>query len=292
MELDQTTLLALGSALAYSVADMSIRSGIQHTNAYVGTSISHGTQLIFTLIMLSVLGHSLPDWGEHYPWLIAGGIARPALFAIFFTIGIARIGVSRASPLKGTSPLLGALLAIIFLGENPAWYHLAGILLVVAGGAIISSGKTGGYWNRKDIVYPITAAFVSGIGAILWRKGLMGFESPIAGAAVGIAASFFAVSTYTLLAIPRNQWGNVRKAALPFLCTGLAGGTGNMLFAAALQQGEVYRVLPLIQISPIFTVILAFVFVRHIERMTWRIPAGAALTVGGAILVTLKFSLF
>ncbi|MDA1000362.1 MAG: EamA family transporter [bacterium] len=291
MELDQTTLLALASALAYSVADMSIRYGIQHTNAYVGTSISHGTQLVFNLIMIPILGHSFPDWGDHYLWIMAGGIVRPALFAILFSIGIARIGVARAAPLKGASPLLGALLAIIFLGENPAWYHLAGIVLVVAGGGIISSGKTAGYWNRKDIVYPITASLAAGVGAILWRKGLVGFESPIAGAAVGIAASFFAVGTYTLLAIPRERWGNVRKAALPFLCTGLVGGAGNMLFAAALQQGEVYRVLPLVQISPIITVILAVIFLRRIEWITWRIPAGAALTAGGAILVTLRLAL-
>ena len=73
------------------------------------------------------------------------------MFAIFFMIGISRLGVSRAAPIKGTSPLFGAFLAILFLGERPAWFHLAGIVLVVAGVALVSSGKTEGRWRRTDV---------------------------------------------------------------------------------------------------------------------------------------------
>ena len=48
--------------------------------------------------------------------------------------------------------------------------------------------------------------------------------------------------------------------------------------------------LPLIQTSPLFVVLLSLVVLRQAERITWRVPAGAVLTVGGAILVNVRFA--
>ena len=44
----------------------------------------------------------------------------------------------------------------------------------------------------------------------------------------------------------------------------------------------------LIQISPLVTVVFAFVLLRKVEKITWRVPAGAVLTVFGAILVSFR----
>ncbi len=56
----------------------------------------------------------------------------------------------------------------------------------------------------------------------------------------------------------------------------------------ALARGEVYRILPIVQLSPLITVIYAILFLRQTEKMNWRIPVGAVLTVAGAVLVSLK----
>ena len=57
----------------------------------------------------------------------------------------------------------------------------------------------------------------------------------------------------------------------------------------AMKLGEVYRMLPIIQTSPIFTVTMAFFLVRKFEKLTWKIPTGCLMTVGGALLVNLKW---
>ena len=46
--------------------------------------------------------------------------------------------------------------------------------------------------------------------------------------------------------------------------------------------------VPLVQISPLFTVLFSVIFLRRAEFITWRVPAGATLTVNGVILVVLR----
>ncbi len=289
MTLDAAALFALGTALCYALADMCIRLGLKHTNAFVGTTISQSTQVAYFLLLFSLTGFDLPPPGTHYLWIMAGGMGQPALFAIFFMIRISRIGVSRAAPIKGISPMFGALFAILFFGERPALHHIGGIVFVVAGVALVSSGKTEGRWRRADAVWPVLAALSAGLGANFWRRGLPGFPNPLAATLVALSASLLVVGTYTFFAVRRNGAGDLRRAILPFMLTGLVGGTGTLLYANALQRAEVYRVLPLIQTAPIFTVAFALLFVRRAERITWRVPAGAILTVGGALLVTMRF---
>jgi drug/metabolite transporter (DMT)-like permease len=48
--------------------------------------------------------------------------------------------------------------------------------------------------------------------------------------------------------------------------------------------------VPLIQTSPLITVALALLLLRRAELITWRVPAGALLTVGGAILINLRLT--
>lgn len=267
---------------------MLIRAGLQHTNAFVGAAMSQGSQLLFFLLLSPFVGFDFPPLGRDYLWIMAGGVGQPALFAIFFMIGIAKIGVARAASIKGTSPLFGAALAILFLGERPGWIHLAGILLVVAGVATVSSGDTRGRWKRADAVWPILAAVSGGTGALFWRKGLAGFPNPLAAALIALATSFVILLVYTAVAMRGKPLGDLRKAFRPFFLCGMVAGGAHLFYAYALQQGEIYRVLPLIQVSPLFTVAFALILVRHIENLGWRIPAGALLTVGGALLVTLR----
>ena len=71
---------------------------------------------------------------------------------------------------------------------------------------------------------------------------------------------------------------------------GLIAAIGQYCLANALQKGEVFRMVPVIQTSPLITVALALILLRRVEFITWRVPAGAILTVGGAILVNLRLT--
>lgn len=288
LRIDAAVLFAVASAFCFTCADFAARRGLNYAHALVGATITLAGELVFFGAVALFAGIAFPPLGAHYAWVVAGGTANPGLFLIFFMIGISKIGVSRAAPIKGSSPLIGALLAIPLLGEHPAWYHLAGVGAVVAGIALITSGRTEGRWRRIDALWPIAAAVMAGLGAIFWRRGVQGFPSVLAGSAAGVAAAWVVVAAYTAWRMRGREAGDLGRAWPAFALCGAAAGCGILLYAHALQRGEVYRVLPLVQVSPLFTVLLALLFLRRAEMITWRVPAGAALTVAGAVLVTLR----
>ncbi len=64
------------------------------------------------------------------------GIIGTLVANSFLSIGIDRIGPSRASLFTHLVPVFGALFAMTFLGEQLRWFHVAGFALVLAGLAI------------------------------------------------------------------------------------------------------------------------------------------------------------
>ena len=179
MIFDAALTFALAAALAYAFADIGARYGVQHAHPFIGSTISRVVSLSSLSVLALIMGAEFPPLGWHYLWVAMGGLFTPGLFALLFMFGISKIGVSRAAPIKGSSPIIASTLAIIFLGERPEWHHLAGVLLVVAGVAVISSGGTGGHWKRIHVLWPIAAAVAAGVGAIFWRKGLPFFPDAI-----------------------------------------------------------------------------------------------------------------
>lgn len=288
MHFDIAFFSALATALAYACADMAARAGLQHTNAFVGSTITLTSSLFFLSTLMLIQQASFPVLGTHYLWIVAGGACNPGLFFIFFLIGISKIGVSRAAPIKGTSPLLGTLLAILILAERPSWFHLAGVLLIVCGIGVLTSGGTEEHFRRRDVIWPVGAAAASGFAAVFWRAGLPAFSDPIAGSVIGVFTALSVVAAYTLFSAKGKNFEGIRMAWKPFVLCGLAVASGYFFYAKAFRLGEVYRMLPLIQISPLLTVVFSIIWLRKTENITWRIPAGALLSVGGTILVNLR----
>ena len=287
---DAAFWFAMGAAFSFACADMGLRWGLQHTDAFVGATISRFVGVLALLALVLATGVRFPGWGEHYVWLAIAGVFNPGLFTIFFMFGIAKIGVARAAPIKGSSPLFAALLAIAFLGERPAWLNLCGVVLIVAGIALLSSGRTGGRWRRVDALWPVAAAIVSATGSVFWRKALPAFPDALAGAFVGLVSAFVLTALYTATSMRKELAEGTRRAWKPFLVVGLVAAVGQYCFAGALQRGEIYRVIPLIQTSPLITVAMALLFLRGVESITWRVPAGALLTVSGAILINIRLA--
>lgn len=290
MVLDAALLFAMGAALSYACADMAMRSALQHTNPFVGSTIGRCVGVVALSALIWLLGIRFPPMGAHYLWLAVGGMFNPGLFGVCFMFGISRIGVARAAPIKGSSPIVAAFLAILFLGERPAWYHLGGVILVVMGIALISSGKTEGRWRRVDALWPIAAAVFAGLGAVIWRKALPAFPDALAATLVGSIAALVIVGIYTFIFLRDQIPEGVKMVWKPLFLLGLLAASGQFFFAAALQRGEVYRMMSLIQTSPLITVVFALVLLRRVELITWRVPAGALLTVSGAVLVNLRLT--
>ncbi len=286
---DLAFLFALCASFSYALCDMAIRSGLQHTNAFIGSTIVLASTLFILIGFVVFSQPSFPSLGIHYLWIIFAGACNPGLFFIFYLTGISKIGVARAAPIKGSSPILGTLLGILILSEEPTWKNLVGIAFVFSGITLITFEKTDGAWKKKQIVWPIAAAIVSSFAAVFWRKGLQAFPDSTIGTIIGTIIGLSIVGIYTILTTKNFSEANIKKSFRPFLLAGLLMACGFYCYTKAMQLGEVYRMLPIIQTSPIFTVAMAFLIVKKFEKLTWKIPIGCLMTVGGAFLVNLKW---
>src|SRR3954471_18979137 len=68
----------------------------------------------------------------------AAGVLYSALGSLLLAFAgwsyvVARLGPSRAGITMHLMPAIGVLLAVLFLGEYPRWFHFAGIALILAG---------------------------------------------------------------------------------------------------------------------------------------------------------------
>ncbi|HRP96034.1 MAG TPA: DMT family transporter [Rhodocyclaceae bacterium] len=107
-----------------------------------------GVHPMLLLAAFTVIG--VAALSPFYVWELAAGrhaeLSGPTLVAIlyigifpgflgyiFYNAGIAAVGPNRGALFIHLMPVFGTLLAAIFLGERPHWFHFAGISLVFAG---------------------------------------------------------------------------------------------------------------------------------------------------------------
>jgi drug/metabolite transporter (DMT)-like permease len=87
--------------------------------------------------------------GARFAALGLGDYAAIAYVAIFpsilsylcFNRGVELIGANRAGPFFHLIPLFGVILAVVFLGERPALYHLVGAALIIGGVALAGRSR-------------------------------------------------------------------------------------------------------------------------------------------------------
>ena len=80
---------------------------------------------------------------------------------------------------------------------------------------------------------------------------------------------------------------SARRSALFFVLSGLGSGGAIILMAFALERGDVVVVSPIVSVSPLITLVLAWILLRQLERITLTLVFGAMLVVGGVVLVAI-----
>jgi drug/metabolite transporter, DME family len=277
-------LLALLAALGFGTASVLLKRGLQYATPLTAALVSVVFTAGFIWLIAAATAPLASLWSPRIlPFLVAGLIA-PGLARLVMFVGIHRIGVGRAAPLVGTAPLFSVAIAILVLGERPTWMLLAGAAAIVTGGALLSHRAGTERWRRWDLVFPILAAVGFALRDNISRYGFRDFHHPVLAAAAATVTSLLVMGGYAALAggaqvrMTRAGFGYVALA-------GLAEGIAYMTMWQALSAGEVAVVSPLVNASSIIAVGLAAIFLRDLERVTWRIGVAAALIVAGVTLI-------
>jgi len=158
------------------------------------------------------------------------------------------------------------------------------VLLSHSSGASKAAGQF--QWEKKDLVYPFGAALLYGISRVFRRLGMITVTSSWGGATImaTISLLFFLI---LLAGMQNKQKPEINKNCLGYFALGgIFGGLGQVATLAAFQLGDVVLVGPVVSSTPLFSLLLNFIFLKKLERVTIHILAGAVLIVLAVAILT------
>ncbi|MBU2497264.1 MAG: DMT family transporter [Proteobacteria bacterium] len=287
------SLLALTSSLFYALGMVVARIGLRDMDTFSGGLISMGFSLIGALVLFLFYLPIHEIAAQAIVCFVVAGISGPCIGRLLLYFGINRLGSSIAASLYATQPLFSAIAAVALLGERITPGIGAGTLIIVVGLAIISSEESGGgaekKWSRRDLIFPIMAGAAYGLSHVFRKIGLNINDEPVLGTVIQAIAAFSFPILFVFLRKKKAD-GAAWKSTRGWMIFGLAGilsVMGQICLFYALSLGEVVIVSPLSATSQFFVLIMAAVFLRKSEIITWKIVLGSILIAGAAILLGL-----
>jgi drug/metabolite transporter (DMT)-like permease len=292
--------LAAAAGLGFGVFQTLNRRAVGGMNdAYLATFL----QLVTALGVLLVASLATEDVG-----LLADATALSLFYfslagVIHFSLGWTllnmsqmRIGAARTSPLLATTPVFGAVIAVLVLQEVPSWLVWLGVALVTAGALAVSLERVveeGRGWGVSwhDAAPGLITALAWATSPILIKEGLEGLPSPLLGLTLGMVVAVLAYAVALPLRPQVDGPALGSRISLAFkLAAGLMVGLSVWARWAALDYTSIAVVLALGLLSvPIVLLLSPLLMGRHVERVTLQIWLGAGLVVvGGLVLVFLS----
>jgi len=311
---------AVLAALSLSVQALLIRRGTLSGRSFDALAGVLAVNVAI-LVPLALLTASGPAFGLTVTSVLAfvgAGIVGTLLGRIFYFAGIKSLGASRAEPIKASQPLCAVLVAVVALGEVVTVGRMVGIVLVIAGVALVTwSTQTDAQAPDASLgalALPVAAAFFLGLEPTFAKTGFAEGTDPIVGLAVKSVVAELFVGSYlvwdrreTLHAglgrlgdwSPGRERAVTRIGSLPavvsrwfrggnvrwFVTAGCANTLFLLAYYEALRQAPVGLVTPILQISPILVAILSLAFLADHERVTRSLLLGTTVVVVGAIVV-------
>jgi len=281
---------ALANAFLFALHNMLTKKALRYSNPATAVISSLLINIIF-LWGVSILFVPLESLTSAAILIFVGvGFFQPGLTRLLSYKGIDALGVAITDPIRATTPLFSAIMAIIFLGEEVTLPIVAATLMIIAGITLLSwrSGSMKLTGSAVYLWYPIAASALAGATQVVRKFGMAAVPHPFLAAAV-TATSSFIVSIVTLWYVEKGQetWKMNRQCLWWFLAAGITISLGMTCIYYALDLGKVSVVIPISSTGPFFSLILAAVFLRDVEKVTPRIITSAAMIVGGVLLLTL-----
>ena len=289
---------AVAAACLFAAVGITARRGVQHNSIVTALVVSLP---VGALVMLVFVVFDLPDTVSlgGVGLFVAAGFMGEGIGRTSFILAVQRIGPSTATPIQtATYPVLALAGGVLLFSETVTGLRVAGAMAIVAGiwalvggdghseasGAADRTGRLG----RWAYLLPVAGGLAFAGSDIVRKLGLVEMPFPAFGALLG-NVTIIAVWALVVAFVP-----GIRSLVKPgpgwhwFLLTGALAGLGVLSVFGALESGDVSMVGPIIMAQPLVVVLLSALFLRDIERLTWKIVMGAVLTVLGVILITIS----
>lgn len=285
-------LIAAATGVGFGLFQALNRRANQQMDALVATFmlllVGAASLLVWNLATqdLSVIGSA--PWWAFLAFAIAG-IIHFSLGWTLLTLSQQTVGAATTGAVGASTPLVGALLAALVLGEALGPIALVGILLVMAGVAVLSlrRGTTG--LRRSVPWFGLGAAACWGASPLFIRWGLAGLDVPLIGVTIGLIAASASQAVVLLLRARRvNAEPTIRRISPWVFSAGLVVAVSIALQWTAFGLITVAVAITLMQLAAPTVLVLAPIIVGgEMERPDAAMVAGSAAVIAGSVIVVL-----
>jgi drug/metabolite transporter (DMT)-like permease len=219
-----------------------------------------------------------PQWRRWAGQYFLVGAFNSAAPFLLYSYAALELSAGAMAVINATSPLFAAALSVVMLRERLAARRAAGLVLGIAGVALIAKPSGG---NALALGAALGAAFSYALSAVYLRRS--GRAIPARGMAVGTQLAGAVLLSPLMLAFPPTGattplvWANV--LALGLLSSALA----YLLYFRLIADLGATQALSVTYLIPIFGVLWGALFLG--EQLSLAIFAGALLVIAGTALV-------
>ena len=281
-------IAAILSAFFAGLTSILAKCGIRKTDSDVATALRTFVVLVFSWIMVFVVGSygTITEIdGKSLIFLILSGLATGASWICYFkalSIG----DINKVVPIDKSSTVLTVLLAIICFGEvsNLAVKLIATVILAIGIFLMIEKKQVEQKNERKSwMIYAVLSAVFAALTSILAKIGISDVESNL-GTAIRTGVVLIMAWIIVFAKGKQKNIKNIDKKELLFISlSGLATGASWLCYYYAIQNGIVSVVVPIDKLSIIVTV--AFSFFVFKEKLSKKAFLGLCLMVAGTLLM-------
>ena len=287
-------LYAFLSALFAGLTSILAKCGIKKTDSGVATAIRTIVVLIFSWIMVFIVGAqgeigniTMKTW----IFLILSGLATGASWLCYFRA--LQIGdVNKVVPIDKSSTILSILLAVILFRESIGIQKMIFVIMIAVGtffmitkkkAAIQKNPERKAKWQGSWLVYAVLSAVFASLTSILGKIGVEGIHSNL-GTAIRTVVVLIMAWVVVFVTGKQATVKNIEKKEMGFIClSGLATGASWLCYYKALKDGVASVVISVDKLSMLIAI--AFSYLVFKEKLTGKALAGLALITAGTLLM-------
>ena len=281
--------LALLAAVASGLAVVLVRKKSDESNVLntVFTLTSIGNIILWPLALLITNLEAVNFEGVLF--FAISGLLAPGIARLLYYKGMETVGASVNSSVFATYPLYSSLFAVLLLNETFSSINFLGIMCIILGAISIERSLRSNAWDKRilkrSLILPVLATLVNALSYIIRKHGLTIYNEPLLGVAIGHAISFL---LFFLLSIFPNS---VRRSFVSKKDFGLFWKAGAILSFvwilafSALSYERVSVVTPLLSTEPLFVILFAYVYLKELEHISFKLIISTVLIVFGVVLV-------
>ena len=283
-------LMAVLSSIFAGLTAILAKCGIKHTDSDVATAVRTVVVLIFSWIMVFVVGSAgtiSQIEPKSFLFLILSGLATGMSWICYFK-ALSMADINKVVPIDKSSTILTVLLAIVIFQEtNHLAVKLVGVALIGIGVFLMIEKKDTSSTEQKKgwYIYAVLSAVFAALTSILAKVGISGVESTL-GTAIRTCVVLVMAWIIVFARGKQTQVKSIDRRELLFInLSGLATGASWLCYYYAIQNGIVSVVVPIDKLSIVVTIAFSYIFFG--EKLKKRSAAGLGLMVAGTLLMAI-----